>query len=149
MSNQELKYSTFFDQLLAEIPEFSSMYKEHMEDNDDELLPHLLMGAFTRFVFDAYRQSASGAEDAEHGKQLLIRSLDLMERAISSSDPMLCELIAASFVENLTPSYREDVEVYYAIRSLLGPKLRAQQALDDPTEDWYILHPPKAERRRH
>jgi hypothetical protein len=58
-------------------------------------------------------------------------------------EQMLWDLIAAWFVENLTPSYEEDVPTYYAIRNLLGPKLLAQLMLADPYEDWYRLNPPK------
>lgn len=116
-----------------------------MQNNCFELLPHVLMGDFTRFVFDAYRKSMSSTEDAKEWHQVVYGSLELMEQAIGSADPMLQELIAVSFVENLTPSYEEDIEVYYALRPLLGPKLRAQLMLQDPTEDWFRHHGPKKE----
>src|SRR5215211_9198760 len=100
MNDQDLNYSTFVPQLLAEIPEVNPVYVEHLRQND-ELLPHVLMGAVTRFVCEAYHRSVSGETDAEQWRRVVSRSLTLMERAISSPDLMLRNLILVSFLENL------------------------------------------------
>ena len=111
-------------------PEFQTVYEEHMSDND-ELLPHVLMGDFVRFLFDAYRKSMTSMSDAENWSQFVNRSLALMERAIASEDPRLVNLISVSFVGNLLPSDERDAESYKAIKVQLGPKLREELNLYD------------------
>ena len=114
---------TVFDELVQEVPEFKSVFDEH-KDYYEELLPHVLMGDFTRFVIDGYRKGAGGEAGSEHHMEATRKSLEVMERAMSSSDPDLQELVSVSFLENLDQSDAE----YEGIKALLGPNLRRQLA---------------------
>src|SRR5215213_109556 len=96
-----LKYDTFYSQLYAEIPEFSS-FDLTDDSKDGEVLHYILMADFTRFVYDVCRKCLANDKDSAIWKQLLEGSLDLMERAINSPDNRLEELIWLGFVENLT-----------------------------------------------
>ena len=131
MESHELTYKSFVPQLLVEIPEFKPIYDEHIADYD-EILPHVLMGAFTRFLFDAYKKSKSPDANGEAYKQVVERSLNLMERAMGNGDLGVQNLISVSFLENLWPSEQADLPVYNEIKLLLGPQLRNELRLYDP-----------------
>jgi hypothetical protein len=45
-----IAYSTVDEALRAAVPEFGGAIDEHITDNDEELLPHILFGDLTRFV---------------------------------------------------------------------------------------------------
>jgi len=130
MQSRELNYKMFVPELLERVPEFEPIYREHMI-YFDELLPHVLLGDFTRFLFDAYRRSISGANDASKWHEVVNKSMDFMEEALSSPDSDVENLIVASFVENLQPSEEQDLEVFEALKPLLGPKLRKWQSYWD------------------
>lgn len=121
MQNRELDCSTVFQQLLVDVPEFKSIYDKHLDDYD-ELLPHVLLGDFTRFLVDAYRRSIKDATESELYHQIVTKSLDFLERAINASDPKLQELVSVSFLENL----HQAEEVYEDIKALLGLRLRKE-----------------------
>lgn len=74
------------------IPEFQSRIDEHLEDNYGEVLLHPLMGEFTRFLIDAYK---------ENNTELFERCISLIEMMISSTDEKLSELASVSILENL------------------------------------------------
>lgn len=83
---------------------------EHLEDNDGELLPHVLFGEVTRWVGD----NASARPAA-------IRVvLDLLESAWYTGEESVREVIALSFLEYLTPD-----EV---VARQLGPRLSTEAA---------------------
>lgn len=128
MSKQALGYDTFFEFLLGKVPEFRSIYKEHV-DYFGELLPHVLMGDFTRFLLDAYRKSVSGLADEEKWHEIVDRSLTLLEEAISSSDNELQSLVAYSFLENLLPRADADVQHFQNLKLRLGPHLQRELQL--------------------
>ena len=132
MNAQNLTRQTVIPELLAEIPEFIPVYEEHMVDYD-EVIPHVLMGDFVRFLFDAYRKSQTDHANSQHWQHLINRILGLMERAIGSSDEYVENLISASFVENLSPSEEQDKEIYEALKAQLGPGLRRALEFHDPT----------------
>ncbi|MEO8285784.1 MAG: hypothetical protein ABI670_05065 [Chloroflexota bacterium] len=124
MQRAKLTYDNFADQLVIEIPEFIHLYEDHKNYND-EVLPHVLLGDFVRFL---YADISRSTIDPTHirNQNMLVRSLDLMERAITSDDPALENLIGVSFVENLLPENGDEQAAYAftVIRRLLGPKLR-------------------------
>jgi hypothetical protein len=110
----ELTYENFPSELRDRVPGFAHVYDEHVADND-EVLPHVLLGDFVRFL----------SQEVElHGpdSEALKQSMPLLERAMASSDPRLQELVAVSFLENLEstdPSFP-------AIRRLFGAELEKQ-----------------------
>ena len=122
MGESELHYHTFMPQLLMEVPEFKLLYDELIKDNFGEVLPHVLMAEFTRFLIGAYRRSLSRENDAAKWGQVVERSLKLLERAYASSDPLVSELISVSFLEYLDWAEAD----YEGIKLLLGPQLREQ-----------------------
>src|SRR4051794_7436752 len=130
MTQSEIATQKFIQELLSLVAEFQPIYKEHMNDNGD-LLPHVLMGGFVRFLFDAYRKSMTSKPDAGHWHQVVNTSLVLVEHAMNSDDPQLANLISVSFVENLLPSEQSDTEIYVAIKAQLGPRLKEELKLYD------------------
>jgi len=96
-----------------------------MAEMHGTLLPFVLLTDFTRFLRESYRKSISGTADSGYWDQLVEKSLNLMERAMGSSED-LQELVSVSFLESLLPDPGDDGELYRGIKSLLGPKLREE-----------------------
>jgi hypothetical protein len=119
-----MDYDSFFPIVLAHIPQFQPGYYEQVADNE-EFLHHVLMGDFTRFVINSYRKSISDDEDAPEWHGVVIKSLDLLEQGMSSSDDALWNLVSVSFLENLWQA--EDS--YEDIKQHLGPTLRQELLL--------------------
>jgi SAM-dependent methyltransferase len=126
---------TFFSHLRLEVPEFEPVYRKHLRDND-EVLSYVLMGDVVRFVYEAYRQSVSNQADAKYWGKVVRISLALLEEAIDPSHKELVDVVWLGFVENMTPSYKEDLDAYLGIKAQLGPKLREVLNYFDPN-DWY------------
>jgi hypothetical protein len=91
------------------------LLEEHLEDNDGELLPHVLMGDMTRWLVEH--------ADVEIHK-LTVRAIlaTFEENFTPRSADKVSELIAASFLENLP----ELGEPGGQIRTEVGPKMRGQ-----------------------
>ncbi len=107
-----LSYDTFASDLREVVPEFASSVREHIADYD-EVLPHVLLGDFTRFLLEEIRSSGTASEVA-------IRSLRFLEMCASSSDSALQELVSVSCVENLDPAN----DLHQRIRKMAGPHLQ-------------------------
>ena len=104
---------TFVARLLEVVPELRSEYEEHIEDND-ELLPHVFMGAVTRF---AIAKTVEG-----RNQPALQRLLAFLEEQANSGSDSIRELIGVSFVENLTG----ENTALNAMLPMLGPALRKE-----------------------
>ncbi len=117
-----LYYEDFISQLLKTIPDIDPIYKEHIRQNFNELLPHVFMADYYRFLVSSYKKSISDASDSDHWHQIMVHSTEVLDQALGSDDARLQELIL-SFLENMDP--REDE--YKAIRLILeqGPNLRS------------------------
>jgi hypothetical protein len=105
----------FVRDLLEAEPRLSPVYREHLADNQDELLLHILLGEVTQWLRD-------------HGPVAPV--MGVLERYFVEGDDYVQEAIAVSFVEGLEPA---DV----ALRQALGPALRAelqQQEAWGPTD---------------
>jgi hypothetical protein len=109
----------FFEVLLLRIPEFKSIYDEHVKDNR-ELLNHVLMGDFTRFVISAFRSTREPTVTVTEQTTLFRRCLGFLEEAMTSEDPSVRNLVRVSFLENLHQAGGD----FEAIRGFLGPKLK-------------------------
>ena len=94
-----LTYENIFEIIVKEIPEFKSVYDEHILDYE-ELLPHVLMGDFTRFVVNMYEESKSTNEN-KYCFDVFLKALSIVEAAMNSIDINLQELISVSFLENV------------------------------------------------
>jgi hypothetical protein len=105
-------------ELVGEVPEFRAQYEEHLRDND-ELLLHLLVADFARFVVAAMR-----ADDLE----VVDRSLATAERLFVEGDEQTTELFAVSFVEHLGAETEPgEAEVVERFPSELAAELRRQR----------------------
>jgi hypothetical protein len=111
-----LTYENFFEQLLSSVPTFMSIYKEHIEDNN-ELLHHVLMADLTRYCIQLYRNGDRGGDKEK--KKILCDVLKFLDQGMLSSDAKLQELISVSFLENL---WQAD-EDYESMKGLLSPVL--------------------------
>src|SRR5690348_12854862 len=94
------KPSEFILKLLNVAPGFRSVYADHLREND-ELLPHVLMGDFTRWYIQLFRDSQN-----ESGLSMATRrELDGVSRFLEDEweqgYPEVRELLVASFLENL------------------------------------------------
>jgi hypothetical protein len=105
----------FLGMLIERFPAIQPIYDEHLEDNNGELLPHLLCGDLTRWAILLYSQSDCDT----NARELLTAFLHFLENAFRESDDNVRELISVSILENF-PSSGED---NYGIRDLLGPEL--------------------------
>lgn len=101
-------------ELIAERDYLRLLYDEHMEDNDGELLAHLLMADICRWVI-AQREA-----DPIRVLQLLLWLEAHLETLMQSQDPV-DNVICASFIEHLPLSWEPGSEVL----GLLGPKMKA------------------------
>jgi hypothetical protein len=105
----------FMAHLLREAPGLSEKYREHKAAND-QILPHVLMGDLARLALELSGQSKLPQEpDACTLTQLL----DALESGMCSTSAAVKELIAVSFLENLS----EDEPNYPSLARRLGPAL--------------------------
>lgn len=112
-----LTYDSFIPLLLQKLPELLPLYEEHMDDNFNELLPHVLFGDITRFVVSSYEEKKNLAS--------LQRIFTLLDKAIQSKDNELRILISVSFLENLP----QDKVCFPEIKRLLSPALQKELEL--------------------
>ena len=89
-----ISYDSVHLRLVEAVPEFGPVLEEHLEDQDGEVLAHVLFGDFTRFVLAAHQ---------EDDHELVSRSLAFLEEAIMDGDQRTRNLVAVSFVENIGP----------------------------------------------
>jgi len=97
----------FIQKMVAAFPEVKSIHDQHQADND-ELLPHVLMGDVTRYVISQTENKST---------PVITKLLDFFEQTLD--DEEIEELISVSFVENL---FGEDNTIK-ALRPIMGPKL--------------------------
>jgi hypothetical protein len=107
------------EELLDAVPEFRPPYEEHLRDNNDELLLHLLIADLARFVVAAERAGEIEVVD---------RSLATLERLFVSGDEQTNELVAVSFVEHLGAETKPgEAEVVKRFPPELAAELRRQR----------------------
>ncbi|KRC90069.1 hypothetical protein ASE25_11300 [Terrabacter sp. Root85] len=82
---------SFADQLRAAVPEAKPVVAEHLADNDEELLLHLLMG-------DLQRMAVSAFDDGD--LELTRRLLDFVDQSFRDGDADVNNAVAVSFVEH-------------------------------------------------
>ncbi len=88
---------------------------EHLDDQDGELLPHLMMADVVRWCIA--RISSHGTKDPH--LQKMLRDI---EDTYGTGSESIDKLIGASFLENLP----QQNEVGADLRNFVGPKLKAQ-----------------------
>ncbi|MFK4641086.1 DUF7674 family protein [Paenarthrobacter histidinolovorans] len=113
MSNRDSQQ--FMRELIADHPHLRPSYKEHLDDNDGELLPHLLIADICRWVV---------AEQASNPLRVLqlLSWLEVHFAGVGHAMDDVDNVIAVSFIEHLPlPS-----ELGAGVVLLLGPKMKAQ-----------------------
>lgn len=103
--------TSFVHELLRTVLELESAYDEHVAGND-VLLPHVFLGAVTRFVIAKANEGKSS--------RALVELLEKMESALNSGDKNLEELVVVSFIENLCG---EEAAIEF-LEPIMGPKLK-------------------------
>ena len=89
-----MRYSEVIPRLVAHIPEFEPVYREHVEDYEGEVLAHLVFADLARFVLAAYERS---------DRALVRRCLSFLEQALVAGDDATQNLVVVSFIENIAP----------------------------------------------
>jgi hypothetical protein len=104
---------SFVGALCYDTPELIDLLQSHL-DTYEELLPHVFMGDFTRWVVGKFNDDRSDPN--------LRRLLVFIEESFSRQDESSQEIISVSFLENLPQVGEDDDEV----RTVLGPHLRGE-----------------------
>jgi hypothetical protein len=113
---KNLTYETIVSNLIEEAPDLRSLYEAHFRDYGDTL-PHVFFGELTRFAQEAFTHPPSSPD-----RQSGLRIIAVLERAMSSDDERLQELVSTSFLENLD----QDASAFSDIRASLGPTLKKE-----------------------
>jgi hypothetical protein len=113
LPHMDLTYENFPERLRDQVAGFSAVYDQHVSDND-QVLPHVLLGDLVRFVEERVR--AEGPESPP-----LRMVLDLMEAALGARDAKLRNLVMVSFLENV--DLRDPT--WSKIKLKFGPRLMA------------------------
>lgn len=100
----------FIHDLVKDVPELRPLLEEHLEDNYDEVLPHLFLADVVRFAVARPRNPA------------VADTLTYLERSFRSGDTEHQELISTGFVENLPVAEEPGGD----LRRQLGPALGAE-----------------------
>jgi hypothetical protein len=121
--------SQFINRLVLAVPEFESVYRDHLRDQEGELLPHVLMGDFTRWFRATYLEAVGGSRTSALAQERLHRSADFLESAWQREEAapgysLVSELLSVSFLENLLGEPEYD-----GVKEVLGPGLRSQLAI--------------------
>lgn len=116
-----LSIETLFQEMLRACPELESVQVEHITDLG-ELIPHMCMADVTRYVCNQLRSGRTASEFSA--------LLEVLERAMVIGDGNVQNLVAVSFVENLSdePDARRELRKLFG-RSLLT-ELRALEPYD-------------------
>lgn len=77
--------------ILDSLPEASAFVAEHLDDNDGQVLLHLLVADLRRLAVDGWR----------HNEDVASRCLALLEAALTSGDARVQNAVAVSFVEDV------------------------------------------------
>lgn len=100
------------------IPDVRPIYTEHLEDNFGELLPHVFLGQFTRWLLSLYSRASAFSEAETHVKMFL----DYLEQLYVTENEEARELISVSILEN----FPDPGDEHSTIVELLGPELKAE-----------------------
>ena len=112
-----LLYKDVPNELTKRLPEFQDHYDEHLRDNGQVLL-HVLFGDLVRFVYDVFSKQAN--LKSINAENILRRIFAFIEDLSDSSDPVVRDLVVASFMPNLD----EEHPSFPNFRALMGPKSR-------------------------
>jgi hypothetical protein len=113
--------TAFIRELVEGTPGLEPVYREHLADNYGELLPHMLMGDFTRWFIDQCRLAAE-VQGTTAERATLRRVARFLDATYQTGPPYVRELLVVSFLENLHLAGRD----YELVKSFLAPTLRSE-----------------------
>jgi hypothetical protein len=82
----------FVVSVLASLPEASAVVAEHLDDQEGELLLHLLVADLRRLLLDAWQRQ---------DQDVLHRGLTFLDAALTTGDEYVNNAVAVSFVEDI------------------------------------------------
>jgi hypothetical protein len=94
MSTEPMSGPGFVDALVARVPSTRSIVDEHLDDQDGELLLHLLMADVSRFALSAFQRG----DAATAGSVVAV-----VEAGLVTGDDALVNAVEVSFVEVIGP----------------------------------------------
>lgn len=100
-----LTAAQFVSRLTSRVPESSTTVREHLDEQEGELLLHLLVADLRRLALAWFED---GSTDA------LRRLLEVLETALRDGDEYVDNAIAVSFVEDLG-WWEQDMQSFIAI----------------------------------
>lgn len=119
MTRPEEQARDLVEDFVSAVPEAQPIMREHLDDNFNELVPHVLMAALTRWIIHLQLDADMGNTEAG---ALRDRALAFLEGRFSDvEDVGGQDVIAASFLENL----HQAGSALGGLVSHLGPALRA------------------------
>ena len=105
----------FIHDLVSEVPESGDLVAEHLADNDDELLLHLLMSDLLRLTVATFDEGRLDVSD---------RLLGFVDRCFREGDEDVVNAVSVSFVEDFGAYAGESGELLHrwppALRGELG-----------------------------
>jgi hypothetical protein len=104
-------YADFLPRLAADVPVLGPILEEHLEDNDGELLAHLLLSDIRRWCLEHVTTDPATVQQVADG----------LEHALGSGDEVVENALAVSFVEDLMA----DGAAGAAVIAMLGPGMSA------------------------
>lgn len=84
----------FVVDLIRSLPDAAPLVAVHLDDQDGELLLHLLVADLRRLVLAAREQ---------HSQEVVAGTLNCLERAMTTGDEYVKNAVAVSFVEDIQP----------------------------------------------
>ena len=87
----------FIQRLLEVAPSFGPQFRSHEEFHNGKVLPHVLIGDFTRWFVELFRESKESAVAGSHVRDLV----QFLEAEYTAGGEQVENLIAVSFLENL------------------------------------------------
>ena len=110
---------TSIARLVEAVPTLSEVLEEHVHEFG-ELIPHVFMGALSRFALQTYAEATEGGRgSAALELRLLFSSL---EEVFSRGGESVQEMVNVSFLENIA----SELAASPKFRSYLGPALQGE-----------------------
>jgi hypothetical protein len=104
-------YADFLPGLADDVPVLGPIVREHLEDNEGELLPHLLLSDVRQWCVEHVATDPATVQQVVDG----------LEGAVASGDEAIENAVAVSFVEDLMA----DGASGEAVLALVPPRMRA------------------------
>jgi hypothetical protein len=118
---------TFFQNLVAEVPEFSAIYDEHISFNDG-LIPYPLMDEFARFFVEECKKSIGTGPNRKKHRDVFTHSVNFLEKSLEAKDAGIELMIRSTVSETIDSLWREK-SLFSAIIHSIGPRLRSTISL--------------------